>query len=112
MTRPAFRSRSMIPMAENPTRDFIGYGASPPDAAWPGGARVAVNFCINYEEGGELCILNGDDRSEVRVSDVAVKARHGQPRRARGGAQSACARGDGGRGVRSASPRLALDRLR
>ena len=61
----------------SPTRDFIGYGANPPHAAWPNGARIAVNFCINYEEGGELCILNGDDRSETRISDVAVEARTG-----------------------------------
>ena len=60
-----------------PTRDFIGYADQPPPVVWPDEARVAVNFCINYEEGGELCILNGDDRSEVRVSDVAVTARHG-----------------------------------
>ena len=60
-----------------PSRDFIGYADQPPTVVWPGEARIAVNFCINYEEGGELCILNGDDRSEVRVSDVAVSARHG-----------------------------------
>jgi len=61
-----------------PSRDFIGYGARPPRVIWPGEARIAVNFCINYEEGGELCILNGDERSETRVSDVAVEARVGQ----------------------------------
>ena len=61
-----------------PTRDFIGYWSKPPRVAWPGGARIAVNFCINYEEGGELCILNGDDRSEVRLSDVEVAARPGR----------------------------------
>jgi len=60
-----------------PTRDFIGYADQPPEVAWPDEARIAVNFCINYEEGGELCVLNGDDRSEVRVSDVAVQARIG-----------------------------------
>jgi len=60
-----------------PTRDFIGYADRPPQVAWPGDARVAVNFCINYEEGGELCVLNGDDRSEVRLSDVAVVTRPG-----------------------------------
>ena len=60
-----------------PTRDFIGYADQPPEVAWPGEARVAVNFCINYEEGGELCVLNGDERSEVRLSDVAVEARIG-----------------------------------
>lgn len=57
-----------------PTRDFIGYADAPPQVEWPGGARVAVNFCLNYEEGGELCILNGDDRSEQRISDVAVES--------------------------------------
>ena len=61
-----------------PTRDFIGYDNQPPQANWPGGARIAVNFCINYEEGGELCLLNGDDRSEVRVSDLVCEPRYGQ----------------------------------
>jgi putative urate catabolism protein len=60
-----------------PTRDLSGYGANPPQANWPGRARVAVNFCINYEEGAEMCVLNGDDRSEVRVSDLVVEARQG-----------------------------------
>lgn len=60
-----------------PTRDFIGYANQPPAVIWPNQARIAVNFCVNYEEGGELCILNGDDRSEVRVSDVAVTTRIG-----------------------------------
>jgi len=61
-----------------PTRDLAGYGANPPDPQWPGGARIAVNFCITYEEGAEMCVLNGDDRSEVRVSDLIVAARPGQ----------------------------------
>ena len=61
----------------SPSRDFIGYADQPPTVVWPGEARIAINFCINYEEGGELCILNGDDRSEVRVSDVAVTPRYG-----------------------------------
>lgn len=60
-----------------PSRDLIGYGACPPDPIWPGGARIAVNFCINYEEGAEMCVLNGDDRSEVRVSDLVAEARAG-----------------------------------
>jgi peptidoglycan/xylan/chitin deacetylase (PgdA/CDA1 family) len=61
-----------------PTRDFIGYADTPPQAQWPDEARIAVNFCINYEEGGELCILNGDDRSEIRLSDVSVETRPGR----------------------------------
>jgi allantoinase len=60
-----------------PSRDLTGYGASPPHPQWPGGARIAVNFCINYEEGAEMCVLNGDERSEVRVSDLVVEARMG-----------------------------------
>ncbi|MDJ0776897.1 MAG: polysaccharide deacetylase family protein [Gammaproteobacteria bacterium] len=60
-----------------PVRDFIGYADQPPEVVWPDEARIAINFCINYEEGGELCVLNGDDRSEVRLSDVAVTARMG-----------------------------------
>lgn len=61
-----------------PTRDFIGYADRAPKVVWPDEARIALNFCINYEEGGELCVLNGDDRSEVRVSDVAVQTRPGR----------------------------------
>lgn len=61
-----------------PPRDMVGYGRSPPAPKWPGGARVAVNFCINYEEGAEMCVLNGDDRSEVRIGDVKVEAREGE----------------------------------
>jgi allantoinase len=41
-------------------RDLKGYGASPPDPKWPGGAKLAVQFVINYEEGGENCVLDGD----------------------------------------------------
>lgn len=61
-----------------PTRDFVGYGAKSKKIAWPNDARIAVNFCINFEEGGERCILNGDDRSEERLSDVAVESRIGR----------------------------------
>lgn len=60
-----------------PTRDFVGYANRPPRADWPDGARIAINFCINYEEGGERSILNGDDGSEERLSDVAVTRRIG-----------------------------------
>lgn len=51
-------------------RDMIGYGADAPDPKWPGGARIAVNFCINYEEGGENAILHGDRASEGLMTDV------------------------------------------
>ena len=58
-----------------PRRDLLGYGANPPDPHWPGNARVAVNFCVNFEEGAEMCVLNGDHRSECRVSDLIVQPR-------------------------------------
>lgn len=58
------------------TRDLVGYGATPPDAQWPGGARVAVNFVINYEEGAENSVLNGDELSEGFLSDMVGAARH------------------------------------
>src|SRR3974390_244644 len=51
-------------------RDLVGYRRSPPDPRWPGGARVAVQFVINYEEGGERNILHGDATSEAFLSDV------------------------------------------
>ncbi|MCW6511679.1 polysaccharide deacetylase family protein [Lichenifustis flavocetrariae] len=55
-------------------RDIVGYGASPPHPHWPGGARVAVNFVINYEEGAEYTLLNGDDRPETILSEVGASA--------------------------------------
>src|SRR4030095_6476893 len=51
-------------------RDLSGYGANPPPADWPGGARVAVQFVLNYEEGGENCILHGDPASEAFLSEI------------------------------------------
>src|SRR2546427_11418372 len=51
-------------------RDLAGYGRNPPDPRWPGGARVAVQFVVNYEEGGERCILHGDPESEAFLSEV------------------------------------------
>ena len=51
-------------------RDMIGYGASPPHPRWPGGARIAVQFVVNYEEGGENNILHGDAASEAFLSEI------------------------------------------
>jgi putative urate catabolism protein len=51
-------------------RDMRGYGANPPPANWPGGARTAVQFVINYEEGGENCVLHGDATSEAFLSEI------------------------------------------
>lgn len=61
-------------------RDLIGYGKTPPQAAWPGGARLALQFVMNYEEGGENCVLDGDAASEQFLSEIigaeAYRARH------------------------------------
>ena len=51
-------------------RDLHGYGENPPAVNWPGGANVAVQFVVNYEEGGENCILHGDEASEAFLSEV------------------------------------------
>lgn len=51
-------------------RDMRGYGQSPPPANWPGGARTTVQFVVNYEEGGENCILHGDAASEAFLSEI------------------------------------------
>ena len=51
-------------------RDLHGYGARPPDPQWPGGARTALQFVINYEEGAENCVLHGDAASEAFLSEI------------------------------------------
>lgn len=51
-------------------RDLSGYGQTPPDARWPGGARVAVQFVVNYEEGAENSVLHGDPASEAFLSEM------------------------------------------
>ena len=55
-------------------RDLVGYGRNPPDPRWPGEARVAVQFVLNYEEGGENCVLHGDAASEAFLSEITGAA--------------------------------------
>jgi len=55
-------------------RDMRGYGGTSPDPKWPGGARIAVQFVINYEEGGENCILHDDAASEAFLSEIVGAA--------------------------------------
>ncbi len=59
---------------------MIGYGATPPDPQWPGGARLALQFVLNYEEGAENSVMHGDDGSETFLSEIigakAYPARH------------------------------------
>ena len=52
-------------------RDMSGYGPDAPNAGWPGGAKIAVSLVLNYEEGGENCVLHGDAGSEAFLSDIA-----------------------------------------
>ncbi len=58
-------------MSDMHERDFVGYGRQPPDPKWPGGARIAVNFVINYEEGSEYSIPEGDGFSEAALTELA-----------------------------------------
>jgi chitin deacetylase len=55
-------------------RDLIGHGATPPDARWPNGARIAISLVLNYEEGGENCVLHGDAASEAFLSEIVGAA--------------------------------------
>jgi putative urate catabolism protein len=65
-------------MTENYPRDLAGYGPNPPNARWPGGARLALQVVLNYEEGGENCVLHGDPASEAFLSEiVGADAREG-----------------------------------
>ncbi len=57
-------------------RDLVGYGQHPPDPQWPGGAKIAVQFVVNYEEGAENSILNGDAGSEAFLSEMVGAASH------------------------------------
>jgi len=63
-----------------PPRDLIGYGRVPPHPRWPGRARIALQFVLNHEEGGENSVLNGDATSETFLSEIigaqAFPARH------------------------------------
>jgi OHCU decarboxylase len=61
-------------MTEPYPRDLKGYGRTVPHANWPGQARVAIQFVINYEEGGENCILHGDTASEAFLSEIVGAA--------------------------------------
>lgn len=71
----------MTTMKTDYPRDMTGYGPDVPHAKWPNGARIAVQFVLNYEEGGENCVLHGDAASETFLSEMVgalpfVGARH------------------------------------
>jgi putative urate catabolism protein len=69
-----------MPGADPYPRDLAGYGEPPPHARWPGGARVALQFVLNVEEGAENCVLHGDEASETVLSEIvgaqAFRSRH------------------------------------
>lgn len=58
-------------MADYP-RDLIGYADAPPNVNWPANAKIAVQFVVNYEEGGENCVLHGDQHSETFLSEIVM----------------------------------------
>ena len=58
-------------------RDLVGYGAEPPHPRWPHEAKIAVSIVVNYEEGGENCVLHGDASSESVLTDVGGEAVQG-----------------------------------
>ena len=51
-------------------RNFKGYGNNPPEFTWENNAKLAVQFVLNYEEGGENTVLNGDEHSEIFLSEI------------------------------------------
>ena len=59
------------PAHPGPARDFVGYGPEPPDFDWPGGARIAINLVVNYEEGGEYS-LNTDGVNDTLPTYSAI----------------------------------------
>ena len=61
-------------MSWQPTRDLVGYGANPPDPKWPNGARIAVNFVVNYEEGSEPSVQDGEGYSETGLTESSTSS--------------------------------------
>jgi peptidoglycan/xylan/chitin deacetylase (PgdA/CDA1 family) len=61
-------------MSWQPTRDFIGYGPNPPDPKWPDGARLAINFVVNYEEGSEPSMQDGEGYTETGLTESSTSS--------------------------------------
>lgn len=61
-------------MSWQPTRDLVGYGPNPPDPKWPGGARVAINFVMNYEEGSEPSMQDGEGYTETGLTESSTSS--------------------------------------
>src|SRR5580698_10104966 len=60
----------MSPEPKDTPRDLVGYGRHPPHPRWPGNARIALQFVLNFEEGAENCVLDGDPASETFLSEI------------------------------------------
>ena len=71
---PSYPSDPPYPSEAPYPRDLVGYGKTLPDAQWPDKARVAIQFVVNYEEGGENCVLHGDEGSEAFLSEIVGAA--------------------------------------
>jgi allantoinase len=70
MRRLCTKDESLVSTAPySVVRDFVGYGPTPPNPQWPGGARLAVNFVMNIEEGSEYAIEHGENRSDVGLTE-------------------------------------------
>ena len=82
-----------------PKRDLVGYEGNPPKVAWPGGAKIAISLVVNYEEGSELAIGDGDATREPRGRNGAPRS----GRRARGRSNTARAPATGGCSTSSTS---------
>src|ERR1051326_7213610 len=75
ITTPTATSMATTSTSDRYPRDMIGYGPRPPHARWPGGARIALQIVLNYEEGAESCVLHGDGGSETFLSElIAARA--------------------------------------
>ena len=61
-------------MSWQPTRDLIGYGPTTPDPKWPGGARLAINFVVNYEEGSEPSVQDGEGYTETGLTESSTSS--------------------------------------
>ena len=69
---PTWTGSAHMNLSDHYPRDLIGYGARPPHPRWPHDARVAVSIVLNYEEGGEYCVLHGDAHSESVLTDLGA----------------------------------------
>jgi allantoinase len=82
-------------MNSGPIRDMVGYGANPPDPRWPEGARLALNFVLNVEEGSEPSFSDGDGYTEASLTETGPQGLTGRDLAASGsGDFGACSRSE------------------